>query len=134
MTTPLDEPTTVDLAGENPSRMASQGGRGMNATVYDLLSAQARQHPNAPAILAPGRAPLDFGGLLDQIDYVRRFLNGRGLGCGDRVALLGGRGSETAVVTLGIESGATCVPLNATAPLTELQRALVETRARALMV
>ena len=38
-------------------------------SLYELLSAQAQRDAGAAAILALGRTPLDFGALLDQIDY-----------------------------------------------------------------
>ena len=99
-------------------------GQAGGISVYDLISAQARRDANAPAIFAPGRAPLDFGGLLDQIDYIRTTLNGCGLGQGDRIALLGARGPEMAVALLGIACCATCVPLNSAAPVTETRTRL----------
>ena len=102
--------------------------------MYELLSAQAQRDPNAAAILALGRTPLGFGALLEQIDNIRTTLNGCGLGRGDRIALLGGRGPDTAVALLGIASCAVCVPLNSTTPVTELEHGLSETGARALLV
>src|SRR5262245_57266155 len=103
-------------------------------SLYELLSGQAQHNASLDAILAPGRAPLTFGALLDQIDSIRTALNGHGLGRGDRIAVLGGRGPETAVAFLGVASCAVCVPFNATAPVAELERGLSETTAKALLV
>jgi oxalate---CoA ligase len=104
------------------------------ASLYALIAVQARRNPDAAAILAPGRLPLNFGGLLAQIDHVRTTLNRCGLGRGDRIALLAGRGPETAVAALGIASCAVCVPLNDASALTELEAGLVQTGANALLV
>lgn len=103
-------------------------------TLYELLAVQAQRDPDAVAILALGRTPLTFGGLLDQIDNLRTVLNGCGLGRGDRIAHVGGRGPETAVALLGIASCAVCVPLNSSTPPTEMEKALEETKAKALLV
>src|SRR5262249_17414654 len=88
----------------------------------------------AIAILAPGRQPLTFDGLIRQIEAVRATLHGRGLGRGDRVAVLVGRGPEAAVAVLAIACCATCVPLNAAAPAAELEQALAQTGGKALVV
>jgi oxalate---CoA ligase len=130
----VTEPVATTPAADRPQDGGSQAARIGGSSVYDLLSAQARRDASAVAILAPGRTPLDFGGLLNQIDYVRTALNGCGLGRGDRIAILGARGPETAVALLGIACCATCVPLNSAAPVTELERGLVETGAKALLV
>ncbi len=104
------------------------------ATLYELLAAQARRSSAAPALLMPGRSTLTFGGLIEQIDSVGAVLNQRGLGRTDRVALLAGRGPETAAAALGIACFATCAPLNASAPLAETELGLTRVKARALVV
>ncbi len=102
--------------------------------LYDVLRAQAERHPDAAAILAPGRAPRSYAGLLDRLDSIRTFLNGYGLGRGDRVAILAGRGADTAEIVLGITSCAVCIPLNAASPLVELEQSFIQTRAAALLL
>jgi len=99
-----------------------------------MLVAQAQRDADAAAILAPVRAPLAFGALLDQIKDVRTTLNRCGLGRGDRIALLAGRGPETAVAALSIACCAVCAPLNAATTPTELEHGLVQTGAKALLV
>jgi acyl-CoA synthetase (AMP-forming)/AMP-acid ligase II/acyl carrier protein len=104
------------------------------ASLYELVVVQAQRDADAVAILAPGRSPLGFGQLLDQINRIRTTLNGCGLGRNDRIALLAERGPETAVAALGIASCAVCVPLNAAATPTELEDGLVQTGAKALLI
>jgi|GEM_PF-347881 len=103
-------------------------------TLYALLSAWAAHQPDAPAILAPGRKPLGFGALLQQLDEFRKTLNECGLGRGDRIALLTPRGPETAVAALAISCCSTCVPVNPGATAAEITATLRETRARALLI
>src|ERR1019366_5198614 len=92
---------TIDLHPALPAR-----------SLYELIAVQAQRDVDAVAILAPDRSPLGFGSLLDQLDKIRTMLNGYGLGRSDRIALLAGRGPETALAALGIASCAVCVPLN----------------------
>lgn len=133
MSVPVADPT-IDVFPNGRARTADPHADQPTQTLYELLSAQARRDPSADAILALGRPPLDYGALLDQIDGIRTALNDRGVGRGDRIALLGARGPEVAVALLGITSCAVCVPLNSAAPLTELERGLTETAVKALLV
>lgn len=102
--------------------------------MYEQLVEQARRNPTAPALLAPGRTTLNFSGLIGQIDDIGAALNARGLGRGDRVALLAGRGPEAAAAALGIACYATCVPLNASAPLGDTEQSLTRIKANAVLV
>lgn len=103
-------------------------------SLYEILAIQAERDADAVAILAPRRAPLSFGALLDQIDHIRTTLNSWSLGRGDRIALLAGRGPDTAVAALGIASCAVCTPLNAAATSAELEQGLLRLGAKALLV
>jgi len=114
---------TLDRLGSRPA-----------ANLLELLAVQAQRNPNGVAILAPRREPLSFAALLDQIGYIRTMLDGCGLGRGDRIALLAGRGPDTAVAVVGIASSATCIPLNAAATPAEVEHGLVQTLAKALLV
>ena len=53
-----------------------------------LLVEQAERTPDAPAILAPGRAPLTYGRLWQHIDDVVQALRAMGIGRQDRVVLM----------------------------------------------
>ena len=103
------------------------------ATLHAILNAQARRDPRALAILAPGRPPLSFAELMDRLEDVRLALNERGIGRGDRVAVLAERGADVAVAELAVASCATCVPLGP-APPAELQQSLEQTKAQVLLV
>jgi hypothetical protein len=54
-----------------------------------LLEHQARRIPDAPAILAPGRAPLTYYRLYQHIDEMERRLRAMGMGRHDRIELVG---------------------------------------------
>ena len=47
-------------------------GRADTASIEDLLREQARRIPDRIAIVAPGRNPLSYGGLLAQVEDVVR--------------------------------------------------------------
>jgi acyl-CoA synthetase (AMP-forming)/AMP-acid ligase II/acyl carrier protein len=81
-------------------------------TLHGLLEAQALRDPDAPAILAPGRAPLSYGRLHAEVLSVGKALNAMGIGQRDRVCLVLENGPEMAVAFLGITSAATLAPLN----------------------
>src|SRR5260370_7362548 len=65
-----------------------------------LLERQARRIPDAPAILAPGRAPLTYGHLYQHIEEMERRLRAMGIGRHDRVAIVLPNGPELPVAIL----------------------------------
>lgn len=67
---------------------------------------------SAPAILAPGRAPLRYAELRDAVVRLGGQLCALGIGRGDRVALVLPNGPEMAVAFLAVASCATAAPLN----------------------
>ncbi|MFN8010825.1 MAG: AMP-binding protein [Holophagaceae bacterium] len=103
------------------------------ASVGDLLEG-LRGLGTAPALWAPGRTPLDFAGLLDQVAEVRAWLNGRGLGRGDRLATALPSGPEAAAAFLAVAASASCAPLDPASPEAEIRRHLEGLRAAALVV
>jgi amino acid adenylation domain-containing protein len=102
--------------------------------IHDLLEYHAGHTPDAPAIVAPGRAPLTYGRLYRYIDDVVETLRGMGLERNDRVALVLPNGPEMAVSFLAIAAGATCVPLNPAYTANEFDLYLADLRAEALIV
>ncbi|HJU22015.1 MAG TPA: non-ribosomal peptide synthetase [Casimicrobiaceae bacterium] len=87
----------------------------MNAphdTLAFLIAQHARERPEATALLAPGREPLSYAGLVEAMDDVGATLARAGFGRGSRIATALDNGPETAVAMLGVMSYATCVPLN----------------------
>jgi non-ribosomal peptide synthetase component F len=67
-----------------------------------LLEHHARRIPDAPAILAPGRAPLTYGRLSQHMDNVESMLRATGIGRRDQVAVVLSNGPEMAVAVLTV--------------------------------
>ena len=100
----------------------------------DLLEHQARRIPDAPAILAPGRAPLSFGRLYRHIEDVERRLRAVGIGRHDRIAVALPNGPEAATATLAAAASATCAPINPAYRTDEVARYFTDVQPRALIV
>ncbi len=98
-----------------------------------LFEYQAERLSDAPAILAPGRAPLSYGGLFQHIRKMGRRLRAMGIGRHDRVAVVLPNGPETAVANLTVAAYATCVPMNPAFGSEELDRYFADLRPRALI-
>jgi acyl-CoA synthetase (AMP-forming)/AMP-acid ligase II len=103
-------------------------------TLYSLLESQAVKQPGAPAILAPGQAPLDYGSLYALVEQTVDHLNALGIGRNDRVALVLPNGPEMAAAFLAIAAGATSAPLNPNYTASEHEFYLGDLSAKALVV
>lgn len=101
--------------------------------VAHLLEHQAKRIPDAPAILAPGRAPLTYGRLYQQIDKMGRTLRAMGIGHRDRISVALPNGPEMAVAVFAVAAIAACAPLNPAYGSEELDRYLADLRPRALI-
>jgi acyl-CoA synthetase (AMP-forming)/AMP-acid ligase II len=77
--------------------------------VRDLLDAG---DDNATALSAPERPDLSYGALRDHCARLRRQLAARGIGPGDRVAIVLPNGPEMATAFLSVASGLSAAPLN----------------------
>ncbi|MFE9243556.1 AMP-binding protein [Nocardiopsis sp. NPDC006938] len=78
-------------------------------TLSDLLARGARSHPDRPA-LSDGVRSLDYGELLLAADRVAARLAVRGVGPGDRVAVLGPRDARVVTLLYGVlRAGAAAV-------------------------
>ncbi|MCP5272552.1 MAG: AMP-binding protein [Burkholderiaceae bacterium] len=102
-----------------------------NLTLVKLLAAA---DPAAPALAAPGRAPLTHTGLRTQIDTTLAWLNARGIGRNDRVAIVLPNGPEMASSFLACAAGVTSAPLNPAYRAEEFEFYLSDLRAKALIV
>jgi amino acid adenylation domain-containing protein len=102
--------------------------------VPDLLRRQADRIPAAAAILAPGRRPLSYRALWQQVDLVARTLAAAGLGREDRVALVAPNGPEMAVAFLATIAATACTPLNPAYSAGEFGRYMADVGATALLV
>ncbi|WP_372840352.1 acyl--CoA ligase [Phaeovulum sp.] len=103
----------------------------MTATIAALL---ADQDASAPAIGAPGRDWLDYGGLRRLSAEVATDLRRFGIGAGDRVAIVLPNGPEMAAAFVTIAQAATTAPLNPAYQLAEYQFYLEDLGAKALVV
>jgi len=102
-------------------------------SIPQLLEYLAERIPDAPAILAPGRAPLTYGRLHQHVDETGRTLRALGIGCHDRIAVMLPNGPEMAVAILTVAASAACAPLNPAYSAEELDRYLADLRPRALI-
>jgi acyl-CoA synthetase (AMP-forming)/AMP-acid ligase II/acyl carrier protein len=98
-----------------------------------LLQCQAERFPDAPAILAPGRAALSYGRLYQHVEHIGRVLRAMGIGRHDRVAVELPNGPEMAVAILAVAANASCVPINPAYQAEELDRYFADLRPRALI-
>ena len=99
----------------------------------DLLDHYGRTARDRNAILAPGRAPLTYGGLWVQTNDVVRALRNVGVGRSGRVAVVLPEGPETATAIVGVAAGAVCVPLYAGYTPDEWQRYFSDLEIAALL-
>jgi acyl-CoA synthetase (AMP-forming)/AMP-acid ligase II len=88
----------------------------------------------APAISAPERATLTHGGLRRQIADAAGQLNARGIGRGDRVAIVLPNGPEMAAAFLSVASTASTAPLNPAYRTDELEFYLTDVGAKTILV
>ena len=100
-------------------------------TLIDLI---ARHPADAPAIGAPERAPLTYGGLRALIDATVARLNALGVGRNDRVAIVLPNGPEMAAAFVAVAAGATTAPLNPAYRAEEFRFYLEDLNAKALVV
>ena len=103
-------------------------------TIYGAVRLWGERTPSAPALLAEGREPLSYGGLLSAVDEMGSVLNTVGIGRGRRVAVVHPGGLEMAMAILGISSYATAVPTNPESPLSELVTQLRQMRVDAVAI
>jgi acyl-CoA synthetase (AMP-forming)/AMP-acid ligase II len=99
-----------------------------------LLEYQAKRIPEAPAILAPGRAPLTYGRLYQHIQDMECTLRAMGIGRRDRVAVALPNGPEMALAILSVAASATCAPLNPAYRTEELNNYFADLQPHALIM
>ena len=89
---------------------------------------------DAPAILAPDRATLSHGGLRGLIAATAKQLHERGIGRGDRVAIVLPNGPEMATAFVAVAATASTAPLNPAYRADELDFYLTDIGAKAILV
>lgn len=103
------------------------------AHIGSLIDFYARRTPAAPALLAPGRPVLDYGGLGELTQDLVRTLRGLGISPADRIAVALPRGADSALALIAVASSCACVPVNPDLTADELQRYFSELKLTALM-
>jgi acyl-CoA synthetase (AMP-forming)/AMP-acid ligase II len=103
-------------------------------SIYQLLKNRAEKNAAAIAIMAPGRPPLTYAGLLRQAAVTVEALNTLGLDRNDRVAVVLPNGPEMAVAFVAVAAGATCAPLNPAYRAEEFNFYISDLNARALII
>src|SRR5262245_50858736 len=100
-------------------------------TIAALLE---RGADSATALNSPGGVPLTYSALRGQMSDTVKALATRGIGGGDRVAIVLDNGPEMAAAFLSIAAGATAAPLNPAYRAEEFEFYLTDLRARLLIV
>jgi acyl-CoA synthetase (AMP-forming)/AMP-acid ligase II len=101
----------------------------------DTLSNLFAPHPDgAPALGAPDRPWLDFGGLRAVTEATRASLHAAGIGRGDRVAIVLPNGPEMAAAFVAIAQVVTTAPLNPAYRVDEFDFYLSDLRAKAIVL
>jgi len=90
--------------------------------------------PGAIALLAPGRPPLTYRGLLREVGRTVNAFAAGGLGQGSRIGVALPNGAEMAVALLAAADCATCVPLNPAMDAAACRHLLESMRLDALVV
>ena len=103
----------------------------MSNTIAELLAGKA---PDSPAIGAPGRPWLSYGGLAALSDAVRHQLRAAGVGPEDRVAIVLPNGPEMAAAFITIAQSAVTAPLNPAYRQDEFAFYLEDLKARAIVL
>jgi len=101
-----------------------------STTIVELLQ---RGADDATALSSPGGVPLTYRALRALIGDTVGSLAGRGIGAGDRVAIVLDNGPEMAAAFLSIAAGATAAPLNPAYRAEEFEFYLTDLRAKLLV-
>lgn len=104
-----------------------------STTVWGELLARSHHGPDRPAFLAPGRFPLTYAGLAEQIRETAQAIRNLGIARGDRVAVSLPIDCTFPVALVSVLSSCACVPLNPELSPDELESALLSSSAAALI-
>lgn len=103
-------------------------------TLARLVHEQAIRQPDAPAILAPGRAPVKYAALWQEIRSFGGALRAHGPTPVLRVAVALPNGPDMALTFLAVAAHAVCVPMNPAAREAECRMALASSGADVLIL
>ena len=101
--------------------------------LYCLIHEHAEKKPDTLAILAPGKQPISYRRLSDQIEAIALQLNQLGFRSSDRVAVVLPNSPEMATAYLAISSVCTCAPLNPAYQVDEFTFGMKDLRVKALV-
>src|SRR3954449_6021397 len=132
--TPRPERERVSEHASEPMSVAIPALRGRGMTMSDQLARHARKTPDVAALRFEG-AGRTYAELDERVTRLARALQQRGLGIGDRVAVLGLNGVEAWESYLaGVRLGAIVVPVNFRLVADEVAYVLADSGATALVV
>jgi oxalate---CoA ligase len=119
-----------------PSSAARHGIRegGSPGSLLELLARQAASRPASAAVAAPGRPPLSYARLWEQVTAGGGSAAEFGVGPGDRVVTVLPDGPETAVAFLTFACVASVAPLNPVSTEAEIERSLARLRPKIVVV
>lgn len=103
-------------------------------TLAEVLEIQRWRNPKAPAILAPGRPTLDYGGLAESVERTAAVLAAAGVERRSRVAVALPNGPEAATLIVSVLCTGVCVPLNPALSRSTSEALLQALRADTLVV
>ena len=106
----------------------------MAHTLDHILRTGATHFAESPAIVAAGRSALSHQRLWQHVQGVVAWLNGAGIGRGDRVAMVLPNGPEMAAAFLGVSAGAISAPLEPAYGADQFSFRLIQLHAKALVV
>lgn len=103
-------------------------------TLRGMLGRHATDRGASAALLAPGKAPLSYEGLLAFVDHTARTLRNAGVSPRDRIALVAGSGPEAATASIALMAAAICLPIRPGLPEKALRFALQDGCACAIVL
>jgi acyl-CoA synthetase (AMP-forming)/AMP-acid ligase II len=106
----------------------------MTGSVETIVELLERGKDDANALSTPGGVPLTYRGLRALVTETVRALGARGVGTGDRVAIVLDNGPEMAAAFLSVAAGATAAPLNPAYRAEEFEFYLTDLRAKLMVV
>jgi acyl-CoA synthetase (AMP-forming)/AMP-acid ligase II/thioesterase domain-containing protein len=102
--------------------------------IFHMLAQAGNATSDAPALLAPGRGPLDYSSLWTQTQSHVRHLRALGVGPQDRIAIVLPNGPEMASAFLSVSCSCAAAPLNPGYTLDDFRFYLEDLKAKALLV
>jgi oxalate---CoA ligase len=124
----------MKLSNDEMQHLTSFDSETRFATVAQMLKETAHRRPSGVALLAAGRVPVTYEGLVSITAAVRRLLRARGIEATDRVAISLSDGPDAAVAFLSLVCSCVVAPLNPAYRPQELEFYLRDLKARAVVV